>query len=145
MIEGFLSGLIGNVLKELVTQVIVRKFQPLDKKEVEKIVAAQLAQQPTAVQTPTIVKEVYIILGPSGFVDPSGQITIPSLYRETATDKIIQRLLKKSEVSSRLIFYDRKAGQGEIYRVEDRGKISLLREYNWRTSWTQIIPIHLSD
>jgi hypothetical protein len=47
--------------------------------------------------------------------------------------------------ASQLIFYDREAGQGEIYGVEHQGHMSLFRQYRWRTSWTEILPLWLGD
>ena len=92
ILEGFFAGLIGNVLKELATQAILKKFHPLDKKEVEQIVATYLAQQQTHTQAPTILKEVYIILGTSGFTGPGEQIDIPSPYRKPDAQYILHGL-----------------------------------------------------
>src|SRR6266566_8786725 len=77
ILEALISGLVGNILKELVVQAITQKWKRLDEKKVEKIVAAYLAQHPSPVHTTTITKEVMIIVGTAGLVGPHGQINLP--------------------------------------------------------------------
>ncbi len=91
ILEGFISGLIGNILKELVVEVITKKWKRLNEKEVEKIVVAYLAQHHTPVLATTITKEVIVIMGE--LVGPDGQINLP-LPNGTADPKLISDALE---------------------------------------------------
>ena len=51
---------------------------------------------------------------------------------------------ERKEVFMALLLYDRQAGQGELYTLDAQANLSLLKSYSgWRTSWTQITPIHV--
>jgi len=45
-----------------------------------------------------------------------------------------------------LLFYDRNAGHGELYRTDGQGGITLLKSYDgWRTSWSHIVPTYATE
>lgn len=90
ILEGFLSGVVSNVLKEVITQAMARQWKRLDEKEVEKIVAAYLTQHSLATQTTPIVKEVYMLMGASGLIGLGGQI-MPSPSEE-GPEQVLQRV-----------------------------------------------------
>src|SRR5437764_15386691 len=50
--------------------------------------------------------------------------------------------LRKEDYSQRL---DCDAGQGEIYGVGRQGHMSLFKQYRWRKSWTEILPLQLGE
>jgi hypothetical protein len=44
-----------------------------------------------------------------------------------------------------LVFYDRKAGHGELYAVDGHGGLAQMARYtNWRRSWDMIVPCQLT-
>jgi hypothetical protein len=43
--------------------------------------------------------------------------------------------------TSQLVFYDRTAGQGEIYNTDAQGNLTLLTQSSWRPTWKLIVPI----
>lgn len=71
-----LTGLIGNILKEVITQAIADKKKRLDERAVENIVAAYLARHQIAIQPSPIVKEIYVVMGASGLVSSDGRIIL---------------------------------------------------------------------
>ena len=45
-----------------------------------------------------------------------------------------------------LLFYDRNAGHGELYRTDGQGGISQLNSYDgWRRSWSHIVPTYATE
>lgn len=79
ILESFFSGLISGILKDVITQAIANRNKRLDEKEIEKVVATYLTQHQSPLSPPMVAKEIYIILGNSGFVDGRGQFALPLL------------------------------------------------------------------
>jgi uncharacterized protein with LGFP repeats len=78
ILEGFFSGLLGNILKDLIVQAIRRKWTRVEEKEIEKVVAAYLAQHHVPGNTTLLTKEVIVILNTSGFPTLTGEPTDPN-------------------------------------------------------------------
>ena len=97
ILESLFSELISNVLKDLLTRVITDRRKRLDEKEIEQIVAAYLAQHQSPLSPPLVAKEIYIILGNSGFVDGHGQFALP-LLENKRTLASLAKLLERNYV-----------------------------------------------
>jgi hypothetical protein len=93
LLEGFLSGVVGNVLKELFTQAFAKKRKSIDEKDVERIVATYLLQYHLALQASPLGKEIYIFMATSGLVSPGGQLLLPA-SRE-AVESTLQRAYER--------------------------------------------------
>lgn len=99
ILESFFSGLISGILKDIITQAITDRRKRLDEKGIEKVVAAYLAQYQSPLSAPMVTKEIYIILGSSGFVDGHGQLALP-LPESKRTPASLVSLLERNYIKS---------------------------------------------
>src|SRR5437763_977296 len=142
--EVLISGLVGNILKELVVQAITKKWKRLDEKEVEKIVAAYLAQHPSPVPTTTITKEIMIIVGTAGLFGPHGQFSLPSGTSdaqsivnalETEYLKGVKRRLGSPTSSQHDAISSHRGTTGRVQRFEGGGDDPVGASIYWSQSY----------
>src|SRR5256885_4469045 len=125
LLEGFLSGVVGNVLKELFTRAFDKKGKSVDEKDVERIVATYLLQYHLALQSSTLGKEIYLFMGTSGLVSSGGQLLLPA-SRE-ALEPTLQRAYER--------WWDR-----ATYKITSILSEKVLDVSDWRTeNWASII------
>jgi hypothetical protein len=76
--------------------------------------------------------------------DNAGNLTFIQGYSDwrTSWDLILPWTLgvNGSQSVSGLLFYQRDGGYAELYATDSSGNITLLRSYNWRSTWDMIIP-----
>ncbi|WP_146209832.1 hypothetical protein [Vitiosangium sp. GDMCC 1.1324] len=75
-------------------------------------------------------------------VDGKGGISLVAKHTNwrKSWDQIVPGPFLKGQTFSSLIFYDRAAGQGELYRQDGQGNISLAKKYSgWSKSWNNIL------
>lgn len=99
ILESFFSGVISSILKDVITQAIANRNKRLDEKDIEKVVATCLAQHQSPLPPPMVAKEIYIILGNSGFVDGHGQFILP-LLESKHTPASLASLLERNYVEN---------------------------------------------
>lgn len=99
ILESFFSGLISGILKDVITHAIVDRRKRLDENQIEKVVAAYLLRHQSTLSTTMVTKEIYIILGNSGFTDGHGQV-IFSPPEDKKTPDLLVSLLERNYVES---------------------------------------------
>jgi hypothetical protein len=94
IVEGFFSGLMSSIIKDLLVQVSADRSKRFDEEEIEKVVAAYLARYQGPLAT-IITKEIATILQDSGFIDANGQVTL-TLPEDKKTQNRLFSLLEKN-------------------------------------------------
>jgi len=97
ILESLFPGVLSAILKEVIAQAFANQNRRLNEKEIEKVVATYLAQHQSPLSPPMVAKEIYIILGNSGFVDGHGQFTLP-LLESKRTPASLASLLERNHV-----------------------------------------------
>jgi Ricin-type beta-trefoil lectin domain-like len=127
LLEGFLSGVVGNVLKEILTQAFAKKRKSISEKDVERIVATYLLQYHLSLQASHLGKEIYMFMGTSGLVSSGGQLLLPDSLG--ALEPTLQSVYEK--------WWDR-----ATYKITSLVSEKVLDVSDWRTENGALIIQH---